>query len=268
MPFSFVQMTDHHLGETEAQLWHGYSTAYALRKVLRHIAERFALYVDFLVTTGDLVEAASDASYRNLNQMLQVQAVSPAPGPILVTLESLQAFPMYLLPGNHDDRTAFFRQLFAATPPMPLMNVSFQHKGVQFICLDWGPQAKAIARPELLSFLERCLQVGLPSVLLTHHHVVPVGCRWLDAFLPEAATAEAFWQIVTRYQAHILGIFSGHAHVTYEQVVNGISVFGLRSTAPQVVLQDEPLFCLQPPHYRLVTIQGMLLTTKICEVPL
>lgn len=268
MVFSFVQITDHHLCETETQLWQGYSTVYALRTVLRHIAERFALHVDFLVTTGDLVDTPSEESYGNACQMLQVQAISPAPGPGLVTLEGLQAFPMYFLPGNHDDRQHFFQQLFADTPPMPLMNVRFEHHGVQFICLDWGPQAKAIERPEVLAFLARCLQRDQPSVLLMHHHLVPVGCRWIDDFLPDAATAEAFWQIVTHASAPILGLFSGHAHVSYERVVNGISVFGLRSTAPQPVLQDEPLFCLQSPHYRVVTIQDTLLTTRIVEVPL
>lgn len=268
MAFSFVHLTDHHLCETEAQLWQGYSTAYALRAVLRHIAEQFAPQVEFLVTTGDLVDVASEPSYEYARQLLQVQAISPAPGPTLVTLEGLQVFPMYFLPGNHDDRHYFFRQLFADTPPMPLMNVRFEHQGVQFICLDWGPQAKAIERPEVLTFLARCLQRGQPSVLLMHHHLVPIGSRWIDDFLPDAATAEAFWQIVTHASPPILGIFSGHAHVSYERVVNGISVFGLRSTAPQPVLQDEPLFCLQPPHYRVVTIQDTLLTTRIVEVPL
>ena len=42
MDFSFVQITDHHLRETEATLTSGYSTAYALRTVLRHIAEHVA----------------------------------------------------------------------------------------------------------------------------------------------------------------------------------------------------------------------------------
>lgn len=268
MAFSFVQITDHHLGETEIQLWQGYCTAYALRAVLRHLAEHVAPQVEFLVTTGDLVDVASERSYQYARQLLQVQAISPAPGPVSVTLEGLQAFPVYVLPGNHDDRHHFFRQLFANTLPMPLMNVRFEHQGVQFICLDWGPQAKAVERPELLTFLARCLQRGQPSVLLMHHHIVPIGCRWIDDFLPEAATAEAFWQIVTQASAPILGIFSGHAHVSYERVVHGIPLFGLRSTAPQPVLQDEPLFCLQPLHYRVVTIQETQLTTHIVEVPL
>ena len=35
MPFSFVQITDHHLRETETALTSGYSTAYAFRSVMR-----------------------------------------------------------------------------------------------------------------------------------------------------------------------------------------------------------------------------------------
>jgi Icc protein len=267
MSFSFVQITDHHLCDTETLLLKGYSPAYALRKVIHHIAEHVAPQVDFIVTTGDLVDVASDVSYGNASQMLQLQTVSPAPGPALVTLEGLDAFPMYFLPGNHDDRNLFFRHLFKETVPMSLMNVSFQHEGVQFICLDFGPQNEAIVHPETLDFLSHSLQTGLPSVIFTHHHMVPVGIRWLDTFFLEAK-GKAFWKIATQHQDHILGIFSGHVHTTYERIVQGIPVFGLRSTVFQPVFQDEPLFCLQPPHYRLVTIQDKLLTTRIFEVPL
>ncbi|GLV61039.1 3',5'-cyclic adenosine monophosphate phosphodiesterase CpdA [Dictyobacter sp. S3.2.2.5] len=268
MAFSFVQITDHHLCDTESLLLQGYSPAYALRTVLRHIAEHVADHIDFIVTTGDIVDNASAISYGNACQMLQLQTTSQAPGPARMTLEGLQDFPLYFLPGNHDDRDHFFRQFFSDTPPMSWMNVSFQHKGIQFICLDWGPQGKAIAQPEMLAFLTRCLQNGQPSIILTHHHLVPFGIHWIDAFLPVAADSEAFWSILGAHQSQVLGIFSGHAHVTYERVVNGIPLFGLRSTAPQPVMQDEPLLCLQPPHYRLVTVQDTFLTTRIFEVPL
>lgn len=270
MTFSFVQITDHHLRDSESLLLQGYSPAYALRKVLQHIATHNASHIDFMVLSGDIVDEATDLAYENVAQMLQLQAVSPAPGPELVTLEGLQECPMYFLPGNHDDRHHFFRHLFADTAPVPHMDVCFQHKGVQFICLDWGPRGKAIAHPGMLDFLSRSLQTDMPSILLTHHHLVPVGCRWIDAFLPNQEDHEAFWNIVSEHHERILGIFSGHAHVTYERVVNGIPVFGLRSTAPQPVLQeqDEPLLCLQPPHYRLVTVQDKVLTTRIFEVPL
>lgn len=264
LDFSFIQITDHHLREAETVLTSGYSTAYALRAVMRHIAEHAADHVDFIISTGDLVESATDASYQNLCHMLHLRTVSPAPGPQLVTCEGLQDFPMYFLPGNHDDRDNFFRYLFPQTPSMPLMNRAFQHKGIQFICLDWGPRSRAVAHPEMLAFLSDTLQNNLPTILCMHYHLVPVGSRWLDSLLPEED--EAFWEIV---KAHpVLGIFCGHAHTTYETYVAGIPAFGLRSTAPQFVLQDVPLLCLQPPHYRLVTMQDSILTTRIFEVPL
>lgn len=265
MHFSFVQITDHHLLEAETLLTSGYSTAYAFRAVMRHIAEHVGDHIDFVVSTGDLVNAATDASYQHLSQMLNLRTVSPAPGPQLVTCEGLHEVPMYFLPGNHDDRSNFFRYLSLQTPPMPLMNRAFQHKGIQFICLDWGRGGKGVAHPEMLDFLAGTLQNTLPSVLLMHYHFVSFGSRWMDRFVTDETGA--FWEIVKAHQ--VLGIFCGHAHVTYEKYICGVPVFGLRSTAPQVVVvQEEPLTCIQPPHYRLVTLADGMLTTRIFEVPL
>lgn len=264
MAFSFVQITDHHLGDTEDALLCGYSPAYALRATLRHIAEHVGHHIDFIVSTGDLVDAPSDISYTNLRQMLNLRPSESAPGPGLVSLEGLNDVPMYLLPGNHDDRDGFFRHLFQQEQPQPFMNASFQHKGIQFICLDWGPGGKAVEHPELLEFLARSLRNGLPSIIITHHHLVSVGSRWHNAFLPEKA--EAFWELVRGHQ--VLGIFSGHAHLTYDKIVKGVPVYGLRSTYLQASTDDEPINTAEPPHYRLVTVQDDVLTTRIFEVPL
>jgi Icc protein len=148
------------------------------------------------------------------------------------------------------------------------MNVAFQHKGVQFICLDWGAQPKAVASPELFDFLSQALESELPSVILTHHHLVPIGSRWLDEFI--ADDIDQFWEIVTApgVSHKVLGMICGHVHMTYEEQVAGIPVLGLRSTAFPFAHTDEPLRTLQPPHYRLVTIQDGILTSRIYEVPL
>ncbi len=130
--------------------------------------------------------------------------------------------------------------------------------------MDWGPHTKATAHPEMLDFLAQALETDLPSIIVMHHQVVKIGSRWLDDFI--ADDVSQFWKVVTG--RNVLGIFSGHVHTTYERVVNGIPVFGLRSTAAPFALQDEPLTCLLPPHYRLVTVQDGILTTRIFEVPL
>lgn len=268
MDFSFVQITDHHLRETEAQLSRGYSTAYAFRTVMRHIAEHAGNHIDFVVSTGDLVDDGTDESYQNLCHILNIRTVSPAPGPQIVSCEGLHEVPMYFVPGNHDDRTNFFRYLSSQTPPMPLMNTTFQHKGIQFITLDWGPHDKAVAHPETLAFLAETLRNGLPSVLLMHYHLVPIDRthRWVDRFLPD--NNDAFWEIVKGH--NVLGMLCGHAHATYDKLVSGIPVLGLRSTAPQFATTEdgELLICMRPPHYRLVTIRDGVLTTRIFEVRL
>ena len=235
---------------------------------MNHIAENVAARADFIVSTGDLVEPRSQQAYQFIRQMLSLRLVSDLPGPQPISIEGLQDFPMVFLPGNHDDREFFFSHLYRSVPHTSLMNVAFQHKGVQFICLDWGIQTKAVASPELFDFLRQALEVELPSVILTHHHLVPIGSRWLDKFI--ADDIDQFWEIVTApgVSHKVLGMICGHVHMTYEEQVEGIPVLGLRSTAFPFAHTDEPLTILEPPHYRLVTIQDGILTSRVYEVPL
>jgi 3',5'-cyclic-AMP phosphodiesterase len=265
MDFSFIQITDHHLTTSETELLNGFSTRHALRTVLQHIAQNIGDHADFIISTGDLVENPSKIAYQAFLHMLNARNTSSEmPGPVFISAEGFQEFPLYLLPGNHDDRNNFFKYLFPKSLPAPLMNVAFIHKGIQFICLDWGPHSKAAAHPEMLSFLAQSVETNLPSIILMHHQLVKIGSRWLDDFIADDLTR--FWKIVTGH--NVLGIFCGHVHTTYERIINDIPIFGLRSTAYSFVLQDEPLACLLPPHYRLVTVQNGILTTRIFEVPL
>jgi 3',5'-cyclic-AMP phosphodiesterase len=265
MDFSFVQITDHHLTESESELLHGFSPGYAFRMVLRHIAQNVGEQADFILSTGDLVDIPSEASYKAfLSEFHARNSTSKMPGPLFISSEGLHDFPMYFLPGNHDDRDNFFKLLFPKSSHRSLMNVTFEHKGVQFICLDWGPHAKATTHPELLDFLARALEKDLPAIIVMHHQLVPIGSRWLDSFISDDLSR--FWEIVTG--RNVIAVFSGHVHTTYERVVNAIPIYGLRSTAFPFVLMDEPLASLAPPHYRLVTVRDGVLSTRIFEVPL
>lgn len=265
MAFSFIQITDHHLRAAETDPVRGVMTSYTLRATLRHIARHAARHADFMISMGDFVDPPSEAAYRAAMERLGIRSgVAPAPGPLMITGEGLRDFPIYFMPGNHDDRDAFFRCLFPANAAMPLMNVRFEVQGVQFICLDWGTDATSVAYAETLAFLAAALQSGLPSVILTHHQVAPVGVRWLDAFI--APGVAQLWDIVRGQR--VLGILAGHVHLTHEQLVHDIPVLTLRSTAFQFARSEEPTVVLQPPHYRFVTIHNDVLTSRIFEVPL
>ncbi len=247
-------------------MFRGLSTAHTLQKVLRHIATNQAGQFDFLVCTGDLVNAASPGTYQTFARLLGLRenpsGQASFPNPLLASLDGLPDLPVYCLPGNHDDHDYFYRQLYPQSVGMGLANAAFVHKGVQFIFLDFGPEVKATAHPETIDFLDRSLQKGLPSIILFHHHLYPIGSAWLDAFI--ADDAGRFWQTVTG--RGVLGIFCGHAHISYEIEVAGIPVMGVRSTAFQFLLQDAPLITLQPPHYRKVTVRDGVMTSELFEV--
>lgn len=265
MTCTFVQITDHHLREAEDDLTCGYSTAYAFRVVLEHMAGHVIDDIDFLVSTGDAVDVPSDDGYQHVCRLLDARSgADGAPGHRIVSVGHRRDVPMVFLAGNHDDRDRFFRWLVPQTSPRPLHNFAFEHGGVRFIGLDWGAPAKAFGHPEMFRFLRESLAADVPSVLLLHHHVVPSGIPWVDDFIAE--NVHELWPILRGRP--VLGIFCGHAHCTYETTVGDVPVFGLRSTAPQFVPQETPLYCIQPLHYRWVRIEDGVLTTRIFEVPL
>ncbi|MCJ7621965.1 MAG: metallophosphoesterase [Anaerolineaceae bacterium] len=264
MSFSFIQITDHHLGESEIDFPYGYPSIRTFRLVMRHIAENVLGDADFIVTTGDIVNMPSDKAYQFLRRLLNITENAPSPGPYAVTLDGLQEFPMYFLPGNHDDRKTFIRNLFPYSPNLSWMNFAFEHKGIQFICLDWGAEDRAVVHPEMLLFLSEALGSEKPCILLMHHNVVPLGTEWLDHFIAE--DVGRFTSILDG--KNILGIFCGHLHSSYERSLNGIPVFGLRSTAFQFKWDGKPVLTISSPHYRVVTINDGALSTEVVEVPL
>jgi 3',5'-cyclic AMP phosphodiesterase CpdA len=278
MAFSFVQVTDHHLTASESVLTRGFSTNYSFRAVMRHIAEHtgggtesFGPAPSFIVSTGDLGDVDPAAGYRAARRLLGVRREAiRAPGPVTVSLNGTDQTPMYFLPGNHDDETAMARTLFAGSPPHAAsgspdrQNTWFEHEGVRFVFVDWGRRAKASSTPEMFDFLSAALDTGRPAVVLTHHHVAPCGTAWLDEFI--ADDVERFWDALRGKR--VLGVLSGHIHMTTETVVEGIPVLTVRSTCFQFAQQARPLLTLEPPHYRIVMIDGNVLTSKVVEVAL
>ena len=269
MSFSFIQITDHHLRESAEQLTFGYSTDYAFRMLLQHVAAHNAARADFIVCTGDLVNTGTDAEYQRARRVLGLSEVSAPPGPQHATGEGLPDMPMYFLPGNHDPRAVFMRNMFPMPgviyePPAHL-NYTFNHKGIQFVCIDWGEDNKAVLYSDMLGFLAKQLADNVPAIILTHHALTPVGIPRLDAFVPD--NLSQFVELVSR--RNVLAIYHGHFHATYESSIGGIPVYGLRSTTFSFAADgDKTLFVLRPPHYRIVKVDGTNVSSEIVEVAL
>jgi 3',5'-cyclic AMP phosphodiesterase CpdA len=132
--------------------------------------------------------------------------------------------------------------------------------------MDWGPESKAFLFPETREFLAAALQSDLPSVIVCHQHVKPIGSRWLDKFIAE--NVDEFWDVITKpgVREKVLGILCGHVHISYEEEYRGIQILGLRSTAYPFAKTDEVLVILAPPHYRFISIQNNVLTSRVYKV--
>jgi len=262
--FSFIQITDHHLLESEEALRRGFCPGYAFRMVMRHISQNVADRADFILSTGDLVEPETDANYQGAVKLLGINSPAALPGPQRINIEGMKDFPFYFLPGNHDDRALLTKYLFPESTAPTLYNLTFTHKGVQFILMDWGLESKAHLFPETKDFLAKALQADMPSVLVCHQHVKRIGVRWLDNFL--ADNLDEFWDVVLPNKEKILAILSGHVHITYEDEYQGIPLLGLRSTAYPFAKTDDPTVILAPPHYRYLHVHDGVLTSRVYKV--
>jgi len=262
--FSFVQITDHHLLESEEALRGALCPGYTFRMVMRHISEHVADKVDFILSTGDLVEPETDATYQGAIKLLGINSSAALPGPQRINIEGLKDFPFYFLPGNHDDRALVTKYLFPESTAPKLYNFTFGYKGVQFVFMDWGPESKAYLFPETKEFLARALQADMPSIIVCHQHVKKIGGKWLDGFL--ADNLNEFWDTVTPNAEKVMAIICGHVHMTYEDEYKGIPILGLRSTAFQFAKTDEPMVVLADPHYRYVHVHAGVLTSRVYKV--
>ncbi len=261
MAFSFAHISDHHLLHREDELLHGFSPGYAFRKVLRFLGKELADEIDFVVSSGDLVETPDLASYEMAKHMMGLHPGSMGPGSL--NAEGIHGLPIYFLPGNHDDRENFYRALYPEHSTGGLMNTSFEHNGIQFLCPDLSPETKGELSDETFGFMRAHLNAQ-PTVILTHHPLVKIGAKWLDKYL--ADNLDRFWEMLSG--KHVLGILSGHVHISYEQRVNNIPVMGTRSTAFPFAPQDEKLIVLWPPQIRVVTVNRDSLNSRLVDVPL
>lgn len=267
MAFSFAQITDHHIGRSAEDAPHNYPTTQTLRAVLDDISAA-GQGLDFLLSTGDLVNTPDEASYSYFLQLINAQTAQRIPGPHRMHYGNLRDFPIYLMPGNHDDRDHFFRSLYVegetARQNAARMNAVFTHKGVRFVMIDWGPGVQAELSGEMLDFLHEALDTHLPAVLMMHHNVVRLHAPLLDGFLAE--NVEPFYAALRG--KNILAVLCGHLHTTYEKQLEGIPVLGLRSTAFQFRLEERLVPSLLPMHYRVITIDDQFkLTSRVVEVP-
>lgn len=207
-----LQLTDAHLGRDPGTRLLGLDTDRSLQAVIaRAQAER--PMADLLLATGDLSDQGSAASYQRFARYSRGLARA-----------------QLWLPGNHD-----LPQTMAGSVPAGASLCGHRLLGGWLVIgLDSAVENEvggALSAAEL-GRLEALLDAHpqQPTLICLHHHVLPVGCAWLDQ--QRVSNAEALLALATGHP-QVKALLSGHVHQDTCQDFGGIQVLTTPSTCVQ-----------------------------------
>ena len=252
----FVQLSDTHImaGRERRSWWMPDSPTHLLRQALRQMAEMPNL--DFLLITGDLVDAADAASFQLLAALLRQECPVPfylAPGnhdlldvlPLEEQLRLQQRAPRY----NRQQMGEWMAGLFPfALAPTGWLDYSVSPcPGIRIICLDSSidvrrdgplPCSVGVMRPEQLDWLREELE-HCPHdwvIVMVHHppFVTALSRPWspflFGDYRIQPDMARQLHQVL-RQHPRIAAVLSGHWHLPQLYQQHGIPYL----TAPGAV---------------------------------
>ncbi|MBS0446940.1 MAG: phosphodiesterase [Proteobacteria bacterium] len=264
MPRLLLQLTDLHVRVPGALVNGRVDTNALLVQAIRSV-NRLPQAPDAAVVTGDLTDLAHPDEYRHLRTLL----------------EPLRC-PIYLLPGNHDDRAA----LRAAFPDHACLQgkedfiqYAVDLGGLRLVGLDssvYGQPHGALCATRL-AWLARTLADAptLPTLIAIHHPPFATGIGHMDEMgLREGG--EEFERIVAA-APQVERVICGHLHRSIQRRWGGTIAMTAPSTAHQLALNLSAdaigAYTFEPPGYLLhvwspaLGVVTHLATTAPCEGP-
>ena len=191
-----------------------------LRAALDFLSTRYRR-PDVVVATGDLVNDGRPGQYRLLRELLAPLSI-----------------PLYLIPGNHDDREAF-RAAFADQAWIPShgpIDYVIDDYPVRLIGLDTSEPGRHDGTLEAsqLAWLDGVLGEGRqrPTLLFLHHPPFLTGMWMFDQI--RLSGADGLRQIVVRHP-QVVQIVAGHVHRPVTTTWGTTSL----STAPSTTHQSR-----------------------------
>ena len=229
-PFLLVQLSDPHVG---AEWGDGDSVAMLAAAV--ESVRALEPNPDVLLLSGDLADHAVDGEYEQV-------------GELLARIDA----PLYVLPGNHDDRAALRRHFGVPGADDQPVQYAADLGPLRLVVLD----SKRLGedRGELdadrLTWLDATLAAapGVPTLLALHHPPLATGIPAFDDLGLPPADRRALGNVV---EAHpqVRRIVAGHMHRTMSAELARRSVLAVPSTyvqsrldfaAHEIQLSDEP----------------------------
>lgn len=235
-----AQISDTHI-KGEGVLAYGHiDTSGFLSRAVDHILH-LDPRPDVVLATGDLVDAGTPAEYARLRHLLV-----PLP------------MPVYLIPGNHDNRDAL-RATFADQPWMPregFIQYVVDDGPLRLIAVDTLIPGKPSGRvdAERLRWLDARLgeAPAKPTAIFMHHPPFKTAIDYMDEIGLDGADAMA--EVVRRHP-QVERVLCGHLHRSIQARWAGTLALTAPATAHQVGLDVRPrnglMVTLEPPGYAL-----------------
>lgn len=245
------QISDTHV-KTDGKLAYGIvDTAGMLERCVAHILQ-LPQRPDAVIATGDLVDFGRSEEYALLRELL-----SPL------------TMPLYLLPGNHDDRDVL-RASFPDHPYLnqwePFIQYAIDDFPVRIVALDTVIPKEGGGRlcRERLDWLDRTLSAARarPTIVAMHHPPFVTGIGHMDRVSLDNVAGLA--DVVARHP-QVERVIAGHLHRPITVRFAGTVASTCPSPAHQVALDIAPDaaddFILEPPGLQLHWWSGRQLVT-------
>jgi 3',5'-cyclic AMP phosphodiesterase CpdA len=198
---------------------------------------------DILILSGDLTHCGEPDAYQLLAELL----------------DRYIRMPVFIIPGNHDDRLAMREILgdrLAYAERGPFIHGVVDDFPVRLVLLDsvvpGAPHGALCA--DRLAFLDAALRAApnRPTAIILHHPPIDCGIAHMDGM--KLRDDEAFAAIVGRH-AQVRAIWCGHVHRAVTGMCAGVPVslapslvdsvvFDLAPTAPSALVLEPSMFLL------------------------
>lgn len=253
-----VQISDPHVGRPGRLIYGCIDAAARLERCVEHISG-LAPGPDVVVASGDLVDEGIAEEYERLRELL---------APLTM--------PVYLMPGNHDERAAL-RAVFREHRYFPAEGALFYAVDgypVRMIMLDTivpGMDGGSLGGQQL-EWLSAQLAAApdQPTLIFMHHPPLMTGIRGMDEIALDPEGMNALAALAARHP-QIERIACGHVHRPLHARWRGTAVTVCASTAYQAKVDLQGGFEPDPaelPAYCIHRWNGTELLTHTVAVPL
>ena len=236
-----AQITDFHIKARGQVAYRVVDTAACLAAAVAALAA-LDPKPDLVVATGDLTDFGRPEEYALLQELL---------APL--------AMPVYLIPGNHDEREGLRRAWRGDgyLPAQGFLHYTVEDQPLRLVALDTVIAGEPGGRlcAERLGWLDRTLAAdpSRPTLIIMHHPPFATGIAHMDAIGLDGA--EAFAAVLARHP-QVERVLCGHLHRSIQARIGRHAIASTApSTAHQVALDlssDGPsAFMMEPPGYQL-----------------